>query len=146
MVKKYCMERKKLLIIILVIIIIIAIISFNILKSDVNLDVHGEKISNTSEIYIICKIQDNSGNIVDTSIGMLSIERQFKTDNENAMGSVEEYPPIKNGISIIRENDEPSIVNVHYDGGYFYNPCDYSGELLIENSTDLTDENITPPY
>ena len=90
MVKKYCMERKKLLIIILVIIIIIAIIYFNILKSDVNLDVHGEKISNTSEIYIICKIQDNSGNIVDTSIGMLSIERQFKTDNENAMGSVEE--------------------------------------------------------
>ena len=141
------MKNKKFLIILLAIIIIIAILSFNFLKSDVNLDVNGERISNTSDVYIICKILDNDGNVVDTSIGTLSIGFQFESEDGNAMGeAILEPLPLKNGISIIRETDPSSTVNLHYDGGYFYNPSEYSGELIIKNSTNLTDDDLTPPY
>lgn len=141
------MENKKLMIILLAAIIILAILSLNFFKSDVNLDVHGERISNTSDAYIICKILDNDGNVVDTSIGKLSIGFQFNGEDENAMGeAVLEPLPLKNGISIIRENDPSTTVSVHYDGGYFYNPAEYSGALIVKNSTNLTDDDLTPPY
>lgn len=80
------MENKKLMIILLAAIIILAILSLNFFKSDVNLDVHGERISNTPDAYIICKILDNDGNVVDTSTGKLSIGFQFNSEDENAMG------------------------------------------------------------
>jgi len=141
------MENKKLMIILLAAIIILAILSLNFFKSDVNLDVHGERISNTSDAYIICKILDNDGNLVDTSTGKLSIGFQFNGEDENAMGeAVLEPLPLKNGISIIRENDPSTTVSVHYDGGYFYNPAEYSGVLIVKNSTNLTDDDLTPPY
>lgn len=75
------MENKKLMIILLAAIIILAILSLNFFKSDVNLDVHGERISNTSDAYIICKILDNDGNVVDTSTGKLSIGFQFNGED-----------------------------------------------------------------
>ena len=141
------MENKKLMIILLAAIIILAILSLNFFKSDVNLDVHGERISNTPDAYIICKILDNDGNVVDTSTGKLSIGFQFNGEDENAMGeAVLEPMPLKNGISIIRENDPSTTVSVQYDGGYFYNPAEYSGALIVKNSTNLTDDDLTPPY
>jgi len=141
------MKHEKLLIILLAIIVILAAVSFNFSKSDVHLDVHGERISNTSDVYIVCKILDNDGNLVDTSIGTLSIGFQFNSDDGNAMGeSSIESLPLKNGISIIRESDPSKTVRVSYDGGYFHNPCEYLGELIIKNTTELTDDDLTPTF
>ena len=138
------MNRKKLLIILLAAAIILAIASINVLKSDVTLDVHGENIPNTDDTYIVCRILDSNGNIADTSIGTLSIE--FLYEDENAAGSVIVPLPLENGISVIRENNVSQDIKIYYDGGYFYNPCEYSGKLTITNSTNLTDEDITPPF
>ena len=145
MIKKYYMNRKKLLIILLLAAAIILLIaSINVLKSDVTVDVHGEHIPNTDDTYIVCKILDSNGNIADTSIGKLSIEFQY--EDENAAGSVIVPLPLENGISVIRENNVSGDVKIYYDGGYFYNPCEYSGKLTIKNTTSLTDENITSPF
>ena len=146
MYKNFYMNWKKLLILLVAFAIILAIVSVDILKSDVNLEVHGEKIPNTDNIYIVCKICDDKGNIVDTSIGMLSSEFQYESEDENSAGSVAVLLPLKNGKSIIRENEQPCSINIKYDGGYFYNPCEYSGKLIVKNSTNLTDDDLTPPY
>ena len=134
------MISKKLLIIAAAIVIVAGLALVSCMKEDVKLDVHAEYINNTTEIYLVTKILDSNGSIVDTNFGKLTIEIQ---DKYGCTGVIYEEIPIEHGINVLRDYGGNEIINVHYDGGYFYNPCDYSGELIIKQSTNLSDEDLT---
>lgn len=133
--------KHKNMIIIAAAIIILAFAAVNLTKSDVNIAVHAEKIPDSQEeIYIIYELQDDKGNVVDTPFGKLTSE--FSTDDENAI-IIYEGMPVEHGKHILRYYGQPSKINVKYDGGYFHNPSNYNGDLVILNSTNLTDDNLT---
>lgn len=136
------MFDKKFLIIILAAIIIMAFVTFSFTKADVSLEVAAEHIPNTSEIYLVCKIIDNDGNVIDTPYGKMTIEIL----DENGSGAVYEDVPIEHGILVMRHDGEPETVNIHYDGSLIYKPCDYRANPSIENTTGLTDDNLTSWY
>ena len=133
------MFDKKFLIILLAAIIIMGFLTFSITKPEVSLDLSAQHIPGTSEIYLVCKIIDNHGNIADTPYGKLTLE----LFDENGSGVVYDEIPIQHGILIMRHDGETERVNVHYDGSYIYKPADFSGKIQIENTTTLSDENIT---
>ena len=133
--------KHKNMIIIAATIILLAFAAQNLTKSDINIAVHAEKIPGTSEeIYIIYELQDEKGNIVDTPFGKLTSE--FSTDNENTL-IIYEGMPVEHGKHILRYYGKPTKINVKYDGGYFHNPANYNRDLVILNSTNLTDDNLT---
>ena len=94
---------------------------------------------NTFQAYLVCKIIDNKGNIADTPYGKLTLELL----DENGSVVVYDEIPIQHGILIMRHDGETERVNVHYDGSYIYKPADFSRKIQIENTTTLSDENIT---
>ena len=137
------MNKKTLIIIVLVIIIIAGIIVFNSSKEDVFVEIHGEKISNSSNIYVVTTILNSNGKIVDTNFGKVNVELLDKNGDTGVMIL---DCPVEHGRSIYVDYYGYYRYNVHYDGGYFYNPVDASGDLEILNETKLTDDNITHSF
>lgn len=137
------MTNKKSIIILLAAIIIVAFVIFSFTKPDVTLDVYAEEIPNSSEIYLVSELHDSAGNLINTPFGKLSITFW---DEYEIGGASYEGVAIEHGKNIIRHPEIPQAISVYYDGGYFYNPCEYSGKLIIKNSTDLSDNNLTSSY
>lgn len=137
------MNNKTLTIIVLVIIIIAGLVVFNSSKEDVFLEIHGERISNSSNIYVVTTITDGNGNIIDTNFGKVNVEL---LDKNGDTGVIILDCPVEHGRSIYVDHYGYYKYNVHYDGGYFYNPVDASGELEILNETNLTDDNNTRSF
>lgn len=137
------MISKKSLIIILAVIIIVGFIAFDQTKEEVKLEVHGERIANTSDFYLICQLYDSNGKAVDTPFGKLDITLWDETES---FGEGLSEVPIEHGKCIMRFEGNPKIAEVSYDGGYFLKPCKYHNELQIFNSTNLTDEGISSGF
>ena len=134
------MNRKLLGIIILIIIIVAGYLVFDASKQEVFLEVHGEQISNSSDIFVVTTITDSNGNLIDTNYGKLTVELIEKS---NDSGVIFEECPVYHGQSIFVHYDEGYRYNVHYDGGYFYKPADASGDFTVINQTNLIFDNIT---
>ena len=137
------MNRKVLGIIILIIIIAAAFIVFNSTKEDVFREVHGEKISNSSNIFVVTTIKNSNGNLVDTNFGKVNVEL---LDKNSDCGVMILDCPVEHGKSIYVDHNGAYRFKAHYDGGYFYNPADASGDLVILNETNLTYDNITKSF
>ena len=137
------MNRKLLAIFCRAIILIAGYIVFDSTKENVFIEVHGEQKENTTDIYIVCTIIDSNGKLVDTNYGKLNIELLEKN---GCCGVMSEGCPVYQGKSITVSPNDFYKYNVHYDGGYFYNPADASGDLIIKNETILTDDNITRSF
>lgn len=137
------MNRKLLAIIFLVIVLIAGYIVFDSTKENVFLEVHGEQKENTTDVYIVCTIIDSNGKLVDTNYGKLNIGLLEKN---GCCGAICEDCPVYHGKSITVNTNDFYKYDVHYDGGYFYKPTDASGDLIIKNETDLTDDNITRSF
>lgn len=137
------MNKKMLGIILLIIIIIAGIIVLNLTKEDVYLEVHGEKIQNSTNIFVVTTITDSQGNTIDTDFGKVDVELLGKYGDT---GVICEDCPVEDGRSIIVDYYGPYRYVVHYDGGYFFNPADSSGDLEIKNYTDLTYDDITRSF
>lgn len=130
--------NKKLLVIIALIVIVLGFTAFSQMKGEVYIDVWAEKIPNTSDMYFICELHHSDGSIIDTSLGHLDFE--LLDANQSGIGA-EGVMPV-HGKLISRLSGEWENVRVHYDGGYIFRPYDYSGSLTIQNSTNLTDDDI----
>lgn len=137
------MIHKKSIIIIFAVAIIVAFVIFSSTKADVTLDVHAEDIPNSSDIYLVSELHDSSGNLIDTPFGKLSITFW---DEYEIGGAGYEGVSIEHGQNIMRHSEKTPYVMVYYDGGYFYNPCEYSGKLIVKNSTGLSDDNLKSSY
>ena len=133
------MINRKHLIIAAAIIIIIAFAIFSFTKEDVTLNVYAQEIENTSDIYLVSEIHKSNGEIADTQFGKMTIELLDKDGNGVGYNEV----PIDHGVNTLRHYGKPVNVNVHYDGGYVYNPCDYSAKLQYKDTPVLTDDNLT---
>ena len=134
------MNRKLLGIILLILIIITGYLVFDMTKDEVHLEVHGEQINNSSEIFVVTTILDSNGNIVDTNYGKLTVEL---LENNGCCGEIIEECPVYHGQSIFVHSYDDYRYTVHYDGGYFYKPADASGDFVVKNQTNLTFDNIT---
>ena len=137
------MNRKVWRIIILIIIIVAALIVFSYTKEDVFLEVHGEKISNSSNIFVVTTIKDSNGNLVDTNFGKVNVEL---LDKYGDCGVMILDCPVEHGKSIYVDYNGAYRFKAHYDGGYFYTPTDASGDLVVLNDTNLTYDNITKNF
>ena len=139
------MISKKILIITLIaILMIVGFTGITFSKDVVHLDIHAEKISNTSDIYLITKVFDENDSIVDHNLGKLTIELY---DANGCTGVIMEDIPIEHGMNVLRQyHSGESRYVVRYDGGYLYNPTNISGSLKICPSTNLTDDNLTSSF
>ena len=126
------MNRKLLSIILVIIILIAGYLVFDSTKENVFIEVHGEEIANSTDVFIVCTITDADGNTIDTNYGKLNIELLEK---DGCCGVISEDCPIYHGKSIMVNPNEYDKYNVHYDGGYFFKPADASCKLIIKNET-----------
>lgn len=136
------MKNEKLIIIALIIIIFMVFTCIFLTRENVGIDVDVEGISNTSDFYIICQITDSKGNPIDTNFGKLNIA----LTDENSSGVVYSDLGIYHGKAIIRDCNRADMINVYYDGGYFYKPSSITQKFEMQNETNLTDDNITINY
>ena len=88
-------------------------------------------------------ITDSAGNIIDTNFGKVDVELLDKNGDTGVMIM---DCPVEHGKSIYVDYYGFYKYNVHYDGGFFYNPVDASGDLEILNYTNLTYDDITKSF
>ena len=140
------MNKKIHLIIMVILIILAGLLIFNSVKEECSITVHGERIPDSNDIFVVCEIHNNKGEIIDTNYGKITIELEIKP-TENVQGSwIVENNPVEHGKTIIVSQDDYYTVNAHYDGGFFFKQTNWSGKLNIKNSTQLTFDNVTSPY
>ena len=134
------MNKKLSAIILLAVILVAGFLVFDYNKENVYLEVHGEKISNSTDIFVVCTVINSNGNLVDTNYGKLNIGLY---ENDGCCGVIYEDCPLYHVKCVSVFPNDYGKYDVHYDGGYFYKPADVSGDLIIKNQTNLTYDDIT---